>query len=342
MKHHQPQARHGTLRDPVGWFVLAGLTVLAHLVAGLIGPVTVVSAALVLGVLTGNLTGLARRADAAGAFILKRVLKIAVVFLGAGVSADVLAQLDVAVVATIAVVIAVAVATAMLVGRLVGLGFVTGLLVAVGTAICGASAIAAAAPIVKASREEITYALSTIFVFNAAALVVLPLVAVSLQLDPVAFGMWAGMAVHDTAAAVATGFAYTATSGEIATVVKLTRTVFLIPVIVIIAAVATRRDATQSGQHALTTATRSFPLFVLGFVATAAANSWGLFGDVGALIADVGRLMIVAVVVAVGLTLHLRKLRGVGNSLLITGFIASITVMAASFALIALLIIGGP
>ena len=331
----QPLTRHGTLRDPVGWIVLVSLTVLAHVMAGLIGPVTVVSAALVLGVLTGNLTGFAQRADAAGAFMLKRVLKIAVVLLGAGVSTDVLAQLDVAVVATIAVIIIVAVATAMLVGRLVGLGFVTGLLIAVGTAICGASAIAAAAPIVKASREEITYALSTIFMFNAAALVALPLIAVSVQLDPVVFGMWAGMAVHDTAAAVATGFTYTANSGEVATVVKLTRTVFLIPVIVIIALVAARRDAVPSGQHALTTAGRSFPLFVLGFIATATANTWGLFGDAGALIADVGRLMIVGVVAAVGLTLHLRKLRGVGTSLLITGLTASVTVAMASLALIA-------
>ena len=334
MTDHQPLARHGTLRDPAGWIVLVVLTVLAHMVAGLIGPVTVVSAALVLGVLTRNLTGFADRADGAGAFMLKRVLKIAVVFLGAGVSADVLAQLDVAVVATIAVVIVVAVATALLVSRLVGLGFATGLLVAFGTAICGASAIAAVAPIVKASRDEITYALSTIFLFNAAALVFLPLIAVTFDLDPVMFGMWAGMAVHDTAAAVATGFAYTATSGEIATVVKLIRTVFLIPVVIVVAAFAARSDAFSP---AFATAGKAFPLFVLGFVATATANTWGLFGDAGVVIADAGRLLIVGVVVAVGLTLQLKRLRGVGRQLFTTGLMATVAVAAASLALISLL-----
>ncbi|MEX2547594.1 MAG: putative sulfate exporter family transporter [Chloroflexota bacterium] len=318
--------------DPLGWALVVGLAVLAFVLGEVIGPINAVIAALLLGILAGNGLSVSDRTDGVSTFMLKRVLKFAIILLGAGIDASLLALVNLRSLGVILIVIVLGIVVSRLVGPRLGLSPDTSMLIGIGTAICGASAIAAVAPILRSKQEEIGLALGTIFAFNAAAMLTYPLLAHAFSLDPVLFGSWAGVGVHDTASAVATGFAYTAESGEAATLIKLTRTLFLIPLVVVLAVWVSRSDTddTSLGKRI----TKSFPLFVLGFVAMAAANTLGLLGNVGSWISETGKLLVIGVVVAIGLSLKFAKIRALGPGLALTGLAAALVVSVASFAYI--------
>lgn len=105
----------------------------------------------------------------------------------------------------------------------------TTMLISSGTAICGGSAIAAVAPIINAKNNQITFALTVIFVLNAVALFIFPIIGHSLNMSQENFGYWSAIAIHDTSSVVGAGAAYGAEALEIATTVKLTRTLWIIP-----------------------------------------------------------------------------------------------------------------
>jgi uncharacterized integral membrane protein (TIGR00698 family) len=104
-----------------------------------------------------------------------------------------------------------------------------GALISSGTAICGGSAIAAVAPIIEAEDNQITFSLVVVFVLNAIALFLFPIIGHLLHLDQTTFGYWAAIAIHDTSSVVGAGAAYGAQALEIATIVKLTRALWIIP-----------------------------------------------------------------------------------------------------------------
>ena len=115
------------------------------------------------------------------------------------------------------------------IGRWIKLPSKLSYLISSGTAICGGSAIAAVAPIVKANEDETSLSLATIFILNAVALFVFPLVGHALNLSQEQFGLWAAIAIHDTSSVVGAASSYGAKALEVATTVKLTRALWIIP-----------------------------------------------------------------------------------------------------------------
>lgn len=109
----------------------------------------------------------------------------------------------------------------------------TAYLISAGTAICGGSAIAAVGPVVKADDNEMSMALGTVFILNAVALFIFPPIGHMLDMTQEQFGMWAAIAIHDTSSVVGAGAAYGEKALEIATMVKLTRALWIIPVTVV-------------------------------------------------------------------------------------------------------------
>lgn len=105
----------------------------------------------------------------------------------------------------------------------------TTMLIASGTAICGGSAIAAVSPIIDAKNNQITFALTVIFVLNAIALFIFPVIGQALNMSQENFGYWSAIAIHDTSSVVGAGAAYGKEALEVATTVKLTRTLWIIP-----------------------------------------------------------------------------------------------------------------
>lgn len=118
----------------------------------------------------------------------------------------------------------------ILIGRIFRINTKTAYLIAAGTAICGGSAIAAISPVIKATEKQISVALGTIFILNASALVLFPLVGHYLQLDQTQFGLWCALAIHDTSSVVGAAGKYGNEALQIAATVKLVRALWIIPV----------------------------------------------------------------------------------------------------------------
>ncbi|MBU5613658.1 YeiH family protein [Geomonas azotofigens] len=148
-----------------------------------------------------------------------------------------------------------------LLGKLVGTDRNTSMLISAGTAICGGSAIAAMAPVLDAGDDETAVALGTVFTLNAVALLVFPLVGRLLDLPQDVFGTWAGLAIHDTSSVVGAASAYGAEALKIGTTVKLTRAIWITPVVLGFALLRGSRERF------------SIPLFIIGFLVAATLRS---------------------------------------------------------------------
>jgi uncharacterized integral membrane protein (TIGR00698 family) len=315
--------------------LVVALGSLAYLGGSTIPGINAVVAALVISVILVNVAGdRLKTDDEVTTFLLKRVLKLAVVLLGASISLTAVTQLGIRAFIIICCSVSVAMSISWFFGRRVGLSRRASTLIGVGTGICGASAIAAVAPILDAKKEEIGVALATVFGFNAIALATYPIIGSALGLSQVAFGTWAGIGVHDTASSVATGFAYGVEAGQIATLVKLERTLFLLPLLVIAVFVA-RKERDEASTKKVIGA--NFPWFILGFVSLALANTLGWIDGLASPATQIAKTLIVLVVVAIGLTLRWRRISGLGRPLFLTGFVASATVGVLSLTAIQLL-----
>jgi uncharacterized integral membrane protein (TIGR00698 family) len=195
-------------------------------------------------------------------------------------------------------------------------------LIGMGTTICGASAIAALAPVIRAKAEEIAYAISVIFFFNMLAVFLFPLIGHLLGLSNLGFGTWAGTAVNDTSAVVAAGFAYSTPAGTIATIVKLTRTTLIVPLVIGFGFAMPWLDpeARESSElSVLQRAYQAMPLFIILFLVASLLNTAGMFGHYAPHVQLVGRWVLVVALAAVGLQGHWKAFAGAGPTPLVLG-----------------------
>ena len=190
---------------------------------------------ILIGMIISHVVKIPDRFVAGIDFTLNKLLKIAIVLLGFSFSLT-----DILLVGKSSIIIVIiSVLTGLLftyyIGRLFGLKDNTALLIGSGTAICGATAIVTLAPVIKAKEEELTYAINTIFAFNVLAILTFPFIAVLLNMSDNHFGIWAGAAIHDTSSVVAAGYAFSDEAGAVSVVVKLARTLMLIPLVILVA-----------------------------------------------------------------------------------------------------------
>ena len=186
----------------------------------------------------------------------------------------------------------------------------TSYLISSGTAICGGSAIAAIGPVVRAKDGEMSVALATVFVLNAVALFLFPWVGHALGMSQHDFGTWAAIAIHDTSSVVGAGAAYGEEALRVATTIKLTRALWIIPVAIITSFVFKTR-----GQRI------SIPWFIFLFVAAMLANTYLLSGvpAVGEAVNGLARKGLTLTMFFIGASLSLDTLRQVGLKPLVQG-----------------------
>ena len=201
----------------------------------------------------------------------------------------------------------------------------TAYLISAGTAICGGSAIAAVAPVVKANDNEMSMSLGTIFILNAIALFIFPPIGHLLGMSQEQFGMWAAIAIHDTSSVVGAGAAYGEQALEIATMVKLTRALWIIPV-----TIATMFIFKQKG------AKISIPWFIFFFILAMIANTYLLNGvpQLGAAINGIARKTLTITMFFIGASLSLDVLRSVGVKPLIQGVLLWVVISLSTLAYI--------
>ncbi|MGH3412881.1 MAG: YeiH family protein [Marmoricola sp.] len=283
-------------------------------------------AGIVIGVL---LSGLAHRRAALAPGIRVAsglVLQLAVVVLGSQLSLAEVAHVGVSSLPVMLGTLGVCLTAAHLLGRRLGIEADLRTLIGVGTGICGASAIAAVSPVIRARSNAIAYAISTIFCFNIIAVLLFPPLGHLLGMGQDAFGLFAGTAVNDTSSVVAAATTYGAEAGNHAVVVKLTRTLMIVPVCVGLSALAARRAGRGAPGEAaavegvLARVWRLVPWFLVGFVVVAAGNSAGLVPAAAHQPLERASLFLVTMALAaIGLSTDVPALRRAGARPLLLG-----------------------
>lgn len=173
-------------------------------------------------------------------FTSKKLLKFAIILLGASLNIRTVLTVGKFSLTVMVFTLATCFGLGALIGKALGLNWKTSSLINAGTGICGGSAIAAIAPVIEADDMDIAYGMSATFLFDTVMVVVFPLLGRWMGLSDAAFGLWAGTAVNDTSSVVATGYAFSEAAGDFATMVKLTRTLSIIPAVLVFAAVNLR------------------------------------------------------------------------------------------------------
>ena len=198
-----------------------------------------------------------------------------------------------------------------LIGRkLLGVDRNTSYLISSGTAICGGSAIAAVAPVLKAKDSEISVALGTVFILNAVALFIFPLIGRELGMNDQQFGLWAAIAIHDTSSVVGAGAAYSEAALEVATTVKLTRALWIIPVALFSALIFKSKGKKIA-----------IPWFILLFVIAMIVNTYFLsdYPAIGTTINSVARKCLTLTMFFIGASLSKNVLMSVGVKAFLLG-----------------------
>lgn len=283
------------------------------------------------------------------AFTAKKVLQYAVILLGFGLN---LAQIA-AVGAESLPIIASTIATALIVGyilyKVLRMDSAIATLIAVGSSICGGSAIAATAPVIKAKDEQVAQAISVIFLFNVIAALIFPTLGSALGMSNEGFGLFAGTAVNDTSSVTAAAAAWDgmhpgANALDDATIVKLTRTLAIIPITLVLAIMMARKE-NAAADNATTGAKllggfslkRAFPTFILLFLAasviTTVAVAAGADVATFAPLKTLSRFFIVMAMAAIGLNTDLVKLVRSGAKPILMGLICWACIAAASLAM---------
>jgi uncharacterized integral membrane protein (TIGR00698 family) len=262
------------------------------------------------------------------AFVAKAVLQWSIVLLGAHLSLGQLARGGLESLPVMLGTLAIVFVLAYLVGHALGIDRDLRRLLAIGTGICGGSAIAALASVIDVDRSDVAYALGTIFAFNVVAVLAFPALGHAMGLSQHGFGLWAGTAINDTSSVVAAAFAYGPDAGAHAAIVKLTRTLLIVP---IVAFYAWRRIAAGGTAVAWKDV---FPWFIVWFVAAAAASTFGLIP--AAWQDPIQRTALFAIVVAlagVGLSSDLERIRSAGLRPLALGAILWAAIALSSLAI---------
>lgn len=279
--------------------------------------------AVILGVVITAIRKPGRRLTPGIGYSGKFVLQCAVVLLGSQLSLASIVTVGAESLPVMLSSLVVCLLAAWILGRWMGIERDMRTLIGVGTGICGASAIAAVAPVVKAKGHDVSYAISTVFLFNIVAVVVFPFVGHALGMSPHAFGLFAGTAVNDTSSVVAAAGVFSSVALGFAVVVKLVRTLMIIPISVTLAVVEGRRGAAGERLTPLRLF-RMIPWFLFGFVAMALIGSTGLITDAAAATLSTVSVFLVATALAgIGLSTDLRAIRTAGLKPLALGGILS-------------------
>lgn len=264
----------------------------------------------------------------------KLALKGGIILLGGSLNLADIVHTGIGSLPLLAVTMTAGLVCSLALGRAMGIDWRMRCLIGIGTTVCGGSAIAALSPVIKAKAEEIAYAITVVFFFNMVAVFTFPALGHLLGLTDSGFGIWDGTAVNDTSAVVAAGFAFSQAAGTTATIVKLTRTTLIIPLVLGfgLALPFLGLDDKAKSQSLATRVYNAVPSFIILFVLASALNTAGLIGSHGPEVQMLGRLVMVVALAAVGLQGNWRAFVGAGTKPLLLGLATWFVVAASSLA----------
>lgn len=271
-------------------------------------------------------------------FTSKRLLKFAIILFGASLNISIVLNVGRLSLYVMIFTLLTCFGGGYFIGKKLGLNWKMSNLISAGTGICGGSAIAAIAPVIEAEDTDIAYAMSATFLFDMLMIIAFPLMGKALGLSDMAYGLWTGTAVNDTSSVVAAGFAYSDAAGDFATMVKLTRTLSIIPVVLIFRMIHHRIEVKKVGHEYVEKKFSIFsivPFFILGFLAMVMLNSLGFISeDLSLNLKSISKFLMVAALAAIGLNTKYRDMKKSGINPMVHGFIISLLVVIVSIVVI--------
>lgn len=304
-------------------------------------------------------------------FTSKKVLKFAIILLGASLSIGTILEVGKLSLFVMLFTLLTCFGGGYFIGKIFKLNWKLSNLISAGTGICGGSAIAAIAPVIDAEDTDIAYAMSATFLFDMAMILLFPIMGAALGLSDMAYGLWAGTAVNDTSSVVAAGYAFSENAGDFATMVKLTRTLSIIPTVLVFAFInikikqkesatitnafsavnqkAEKYEVSQTHQIAEITNGKTqaksqtapskvnflslFPWFIVGFIALAIVNSFGVIpAEISTLSKSLSQFLMVAALAAIGLNTSFSDMKKSGLAPMAHGFVISALVVIVALA----------
>lgn len=332
------------MKNKLFTIILLGLaTWLALYIGGTVFPLlgTAISAILIGAVIRH--TPLYRMLDGSiVGFISSYLLKTGIVLLGFTLSVRILNQVGLVVLLAMVAAIVASIFTSILVNKGVKANDKLSLLIGIGTSICGGSAIAASAPIIEAEDEDVAVAITTMFVYSMVWLLLLPILGKLFNFTDQIYGIVAGLAVNDTPSVVATSFSWSDEAGSIATIVKLVKTLFIVPItigLVYIKLHNQRKNAgtNQAGKGAVdwNQIKKITPVFVVYFViAFLIASIVPLPAAFTSFISKLSKLFFTIALVTIGLGVHVSQIKKAGLKPILIGACCSFAVITISIVLI--------
>lgn len=268
-------------------------------------------------------------------FTSKSILKFAIILLGASLNISIILQVGKMSLCVMVFTLFTCFGIGHFVGKALKINWKLSNLISAGTGICGGSAIAAIAPVIDADDTDIAYSMSATFLFDMVMIVLFPIMGQAMGLSDMAYGLWAGTAVNDTSSVVAAGYAFSEAAGDFATMVKLTRTLSIIPTVIVFALINARikrREAAANGTSVSENQnfgiTRIFPWFILGFIALAVVNSLGFIpAAMSSAMKEISKFLMIAALAAIGLNTGFKDMKRSGAAPMIHGFIISALVV---------------
>lgn len=271
-------------------------------------------------------------------FTSKKILKFAIILLGASLNIRIVLEVGKLSLCVMVFTLLTCFGIGHFVGRALKINWKLSNLISAGTGICGGSAIAAIAPVIDADDSDIAYAMSATFLFDMAMIVLFPIMGQAMGLTDMAYGLWAGTAVNDTSSVVAAGYAFSEAAGDFATMVKLTRTLSIIPTVIVFALISAhlkRKEAGAGGTavKAEFRLAKVIPWFILGFLGLAVINSFGLIpAGVSAGMKDISKFLMITALAAIGLNTSFKDMKKSGFAPMLHGFIISLLVVVVAIA----------
>ena len=249
-------------------------------------------------------------------FTSKRILKAAIILLGASLSVSTILSVGKMTFFVMIFTFAMCFGAGFFIRKLFGLNWKLSNLISAGTGICGGSAVAAIAPVIDADDKDIAFAMSSTFLFDMVMIALYPLMGKALGMSDIAYGIWAGTSVNDTASVVASGYAFSEAAGDFATMVKLTRTIAIIPTVLVFAWIGVRmkqKEMRATGDGKKVKMMKIIPWFIGGFLLLAIINSVGLIpATVSGMMKSASKFLMVTALAAIGLNTSLTDFKKAG------------------------------
>ena len=269
-------------------------------------------------------------------FTSKKVLKFAIILLGLSLNIKTILHVGKLSLVVMVFTLLTCFGAGHFIGKALRINWKLSNLISAGTGICGGSAIAAIAPTIDADDSDVAYAMSATFLFDMAMILLFPIMGNAMGMSDEAFGIWAGTAVNDTSSVVATGYAFSEAAGDFATMVKLTRTLSIIPTVLIFALIQMRlkrKEASAEGDAIKLkfSFAKVFPWFILGFLLmSGVASIFTIPTVVVGITKKTSKFLMVCALAAIGINTSPSSMKKSGIRPMMHGFIISALVVVVA------------